>query len=57
VLIQAGALSLSLVMRQLLGKGTPRSWLGYSANEVLILLQLWSVLLVHTEQECASMPN
>jgi len=26
VLIHVGALNLSLVMRQLLGKGTPRSW-------------------------------
>src|SRR6516225_539580 len=32
VLIHLGALNLSLVMRQLLGKGTPRSWQGYSAN-------------------------
>ena len=43
VLIHVGALNLSLVMRQLLGKGTPRSWQGYSANELVILFQLWIV--------------
>src|SRR5882762_6651374 len=57
VLIHVGALNLSLVMRQLLGKGTPRSWQGYTANDLLILLQLWVALLVRTEQECASMPR
>ena len=57
VLIHVGALNLSLVMRQLLGKGTPRSWQGHTANDLLILLQLWIALLVRTEQECASMPR
>ncbi|HEX9110319.1 MAG TPA: transposase [Terriglobales bacterium] len=45
VLIHAGALNLSLVMRQKLGKGTPRSWQGYSAEAVLALLRLWMAVL------------
>jgi hypothetical protein len=51
VLIHLGALNLSLVMRQLLGKGTPRSWQGYSANDLVIWLQLWMAVLVRTDQE------
>jgi transposase len=57
VLLHMGALNLSLVMRQLLGKGTPRSWQGYSANDLLIWLQLWIEVLARTEQECKSMPT
>jgi len=35
VLIHLGGFNLSLVMRQWLGKGTPRGWQGYSAEAVL----------------------
>lgn len=50
VLIHIGALNLSLVMRKLLGKGTPRGWQGFSADAVLALLRLWMAAL---EQEGA----
>jgi transposase len=45
VLIHVGALNLSLVMRQWLGKGTPRGWQGFSADALLTELQFWIVLL------------
>ncbi len=45
VLIHVGALNLSLVMRKLWGKGTPRGWQGYSADAVLALLRLWAAIL------------
>ena len=48
VLIHAGGLNLSLVMRQLLGKGTPRGLQGLSAESLLIFLRLWAVVLVCT---------
>jgi hypothetical protein len=35
VLIHVSALNLSLVMRQWLGKGTPRGWQGFSADDLL----------------------
>ena len=54
VLIHVGGLNLLLVMRQLLGKGTPRGPQGLSAESLLMLLQLWIVVLVGTEQEGAS---
>jgi len=54
VLIHVGGLNLSLVMRQLLGKGTPRGLQGLSAKSLLMLLQLWIAVLVGTEQEAAS---
>src|SRR6516225_8609300 len=50
VLIHVGALNLSLVMRKLVGKGTPRGWQDYSANAVLMLLRLWMALLVQAEE-------
>jgi transposase len=56
VLIQVGGFNLSLVMRQLLGKGTPRGLQGLSADSLLILLRLWIAILVRTEPECASVP-
>jgi transposase len=56
VLIHVGGLNLSLVMRQLLGKGTPRALQGLSADVLLILLRFWIAALVHTEQESASVP-
>jgi transposase len=45
VLIHVGALNLSLVMRQLTGKGTPRGWQGYSADAVLALLRFATAIL------------
>ena len=53
VLIHLGALNLSLVMRKLVGKGTPRGWQDYSANVVLVLLRLWMALLAEAEETFA----
>ena len=53
-LIHVGGFNLSLVMRQLLGKGTPRGLQGFSADAPLSLLRLWIAALVRTEQDCAS---
>ena len=39
VLIHLGAFNLSLVMRQWLGKGTPRGWQGFSADQLRMFLQ------------------
>lgn len=46
VLIHIGGFNLSLIMRQLLGKGTPRGCQGFSADAVLMLLRLWIGLLM-----------
>ena len=54
VLIHLGGFNLSLVMRQLLGKGTPRGLQGLSADELLTFLWLQIVVLACIEQECAS---
>ena len=54
VLIHIGGFNLSLVMRQLLGKGTPRGCQGFSADAVLMLLRFWITLLVHHGKENAS---
>lgn len=51
VLIHIGGFNLSLVMRELLGKGTPRGYQGFSADAVLIFLRLWMALLLHYGQE------
>jgi transposase len=53
VLIHVGALNLSLVMRTLWGKGTPRGWQGYSADAALALLRLWMAVLAQAEQTVA----
>ena len=53
ILIHIGGFNLSLLMRQLLGKGTPRAWQGFSADAVLMLLRLFIALLMHYEQENA----
>jgi hypothetical protein len=45
VLIHAGALNLSLIMRKLLGKGTPRGFQGYSTDAPLALLLFWKAML------------
>jgi transposase len=56
VLIHVGGFNLSLVMRQWLGKGTPRGLQGLSADAPLALLRFWIAVLVRTKQECASVP-
>lgn len=56
VLIHVDGLNLSLVMRQLLGKGTPRALQGLSAEGLLMLLQLWIAALVAQKQESISGP-
>src|SRR6516164_10243469 len=45
ILIHIGGFNVSLDMRELLGKGTPRGYQGFSADEVLILLSLWMAVL------------
>jgi transposase len=57
VLIHVGGFNLSLVMRQELGKGTPRSWQGYSVNELPAWLPVGIAVLVRAEQERTSMPR
>ncbi len=47
ILIHIGGFNLSLIMRELLGKGTPRGCQGLSADAVPMLLRLWIALLVH----------
>ena len=54
LLIHLGGFNLSLVMRQLLGKGTPRGRQGLSAGTVLGCLRLWMALLARFSQELAS---
>ena len=54
VLIHLGAFNLSLMLRQLLGKGTPRGLQGLSAESLLIFLRLWALVLVRAEQERSS---
>jgi transposase len=56
VLIHLGGFNLSLVMRQGLGKGTPRGLQGLSAESLLIWLRLWMVVLVRIAGEAASPP-
>jgi len=56
VLIHLGGFNLSLVMRQLLGKGTPRGLQGLSADALLALLRLWIAILMCTERESTSLP-
>jgi transposase len=56
VLIHLGGINLSLVMRQLLGKGTPRGLQGLSADTLLAFLRLWIAVLMYTERESTSLP-
>jgi len=51
-----GGFNLSLVMRQLLGKGTPRGLQGLSADALLAFLRLWIAVLMCTERESTSLP-
>ncbi|HEY6371720.1 MAG TPA: transposase [Candidatus Sulfotelmatobacter sp.] len=53
-LIHVAGFNLSLVMRQRMGKGTPRGWQGSSADLVLALLRLWVAIL--TEQQHLPQP-
>jgi transposase len=53
VLIHVGALNLSLVMRQQLGKGTPRGLQGLSAESLLRWLRLWIAVLMRIAGEDA----
>ena len=45
VLLQVGALNLSLLMRQVLGKGTPRGLQDLSAELFLTYISLWRAIL------------
>ncbi|MGD1078820.1 MAG: hypothetical protein ABR881_10915 [Candidatus Sulfotelmatobacter sp.] len=56
VLIHLGGFNLSLAMRKLLGKGTPRGLQGLSAEDLLILLRFWIAALARTVEEGASLP-
>jgi transposase len=53
ILIHIGGFNLSLVVRALTGKGTPRGWQGFSVNEVIVLLRLWIAILEHNNPENA----
>ena len=55
VLIHLSGFNLSLVMRQGLGKGTPRGWQGFSADTLLMLLQFW-IAILGAVQESLSPP-
>jgi transposase len=56
VLIHLGGFNLSLVMRQMFGRGTPRGWQGYSADDLLTLLKLWMAVLGRIVTEDTSSP-
>ncbi|MGO9126491.1 MAG: transposase [Terriglobales bacterium] len=51
VLIHLGGFNLSLVMRQLLGKGTPRGLQGFSVDALLTSMRPWIAVLLRMEQE------
>src|SRR6266566_6195175 len=56
VLIHLGGFNLSLVMRKLLGKGTPRGLQGLPAEDLLLLLRFWVAVLAGAAEESASTP-
>jgi len=56
VLIHVGALNLSLVMRQQLGKGTPRGLQGLAAESLLMWIRLWMAVPMRTAGEATSPP-
>jgi transposase len=56
VLIHVGGFNLSLVMRQLLGKGTPRGLQGLSPDALLAFLRIWTAVLESTERESTLVP-
>ncbi len=49
LLVHAAAFNLGLVMRKLLGRGTPRGLQGYQAAVFLTFLRLWTVLRTYPE--------
>src|SRR5215469_13383962 len=51
VLLQVGALNLSLVMRQLFGKGTPRGLQGLPTELLLTYLGLWRAILARIAEK------
>src|SRR5207244_4335054 len=53
MLIHVGGFNLSLVMRKLLGKGTPRGLQGLSAEDLLLLLRFWVAVLAGAAEESA----
>ena len=53
VLLQVGAFNLSLVMRQLFGKGTPRGLQGLSPDLLLTYLGLWQAILARLAEKDA----
>ena len=57
VLIQVGGFHLSLRMRQLLGKGTPRGLQGLSAESLLMWLRFWIAVLMRMAGEDAFGPG
>jgi hypothetical protein len=56
-LIQVGAFDLSLVMRQLLGKGTPRGCQGYSADALLLVQRFWIAILERIAEQDTSLAH
>jgi transposase len=56
VLIHVGGFNLSLVMRQLLGKGTPRGLQGVSPDALLAFLRIGVAVLERTEREGTLVP-
>jgi transposase len=56
VLIHLGGFNLSLVMRQLLGKGTPRGLQGVSADALLAFLRFWIAVLARTGKKSVPLP-
>jgi transposase len=53
VLLQVGALNLSLVMRQVFGKGTPRGLQDLSAELLLTYISLWRSILSRVAEKDA----
>ncbi len=54
LLIHLCGFNLSLIMRQGMGKGTPRGWQGYSAEDYLKLLRCWIVFSAYWERAASS---
>ena len=48
LLIHVGGFNLSLAVRKLLGKGTPRGFQGFSADALMIMLLFWIAALART---------
>ncbi len=56
LLIHLCGFNLSLVMRQRMGKGTPRGWQGYSANACLDFVRIWVALLAQRMHQRQASP-